>query len=139
MRWLSLLHALDVLQQRIDGHRASRRNASARNPSRLRANRSRAALSSWPSERNQACGGITEPVPERLEVGLAADKGGRSEGQRHADEFVHRCVVGRCARAPNERVTCRTGQVECCGERTHGFDVRAPSFPALQRADAMYR
>ena len=42
-------------------------------------------------------------------------------------------------RARQERVTPRTGQVKRRGQRADGFDVRSPSFPALQRAHGMRR
>jgi hypothetical protein len=41
--------------------------------------------------------------------------------------------------ARKERVTGRTAQIESRGECAYGLDVRSPSFPALQRADAMNR
>ena len=82
-------------------------------------------------------GGISEPVPQRLQVSLAADQGGRRKGQRHPDEFIHCCVVSRCPRAANKRVTGCTRQVECSRQRAHGLDVRPASLPALQRAHAM--
>jgi hypothetical protein len=41
--------------------------------------------------------------------------------------------------ARKERVTGRTAQVESRGQCAHGLDVRSPSFPAFQRADAMNR
>ena len=48
------------------------------------------------------------------------------------------CVAGR-PRAPQQRVTSRTRQVECRGQRAHGLDLRPPSFSALERAYAMNR
>jgi len=64
-------------------------------------------------------------------------KGGK-ERQRDADERIDCRVAGRCPRAANKRVTSRTRQVECCRECAHSFDVRAPSLPAFECADAMH-
>ena len=47
--------------------------------------------------------------------------------------------MSRRPRARQERVTGRTSQVECRGQRAHGLDVGPPSFPALQRAHGMDR
>ncbi len=56
--------------------------------------------SSWTGERNQAYGGVCEPVPQRLQVSIAAQQGGNSEGQRDGAEFIERRVVSGCPRAP---------------------------------------
>ena len=95
--------------------------------------------SSRPGERDEACGGIGEPLPQRLHVGLAAEQGRQSQGQRDGARFIDRCVVSRCPRAAEKRVTGRTRQVERRGQRAHGLDMRPPSLPALQRAHGMDR
>jgi hypothetical protein len=92
---------------------------------------------SWPDERDQACRGISEPVPQRLHITIAADKDRQRQGQRDATQFIDRRVVSRCSRASQEPVTGRTGQIKRRGQRAHGLDVRPPTFPALQRADGM--
>ena len=95
--------------------------------------------SSWSDERDEACGGISEPVPQRLHVSIAAEKGRQRQGQRDAAQFIDRRGVSRCPRARQERVTGRTGQVKRRGQRAHGLDMGPPSFPALQRAHGMDR
>ena len=45
--------------------------------------------SSWSDQRDEARGGIREPVPQRLHVGVAAEKRRRSQGQRGVDS-AHR-------------------------------------------------
>ena len=94
---------------------------------------------SRPDERDEACGGISEPVPQRLHVGIAAEKGRQSQGQRDAAQFIDRRVVSRVPARSQERVTGRTSQVERRGQRAHGLDMGPPSFPALQRAHGMDR
>ena len=83
--------------------------------------------------------GIGEPAPQRLHVGIAAEKGRQGQRQRDAAQFIDRRVVSRRPRARKERVTGRTGQVESRGQRTHGLDMGPPPFPALQRAHGMDR
>ena len=95
--------------------------------------------SSWPRECDEACVGIGEPEAQRLHVSIATEKDRQSQGQRDAAQFIDRRVLRRRPRARKERVTGRTGQVECRGQRAHGLDVRPPSFPALQRAHGMDR
>ena len=95
--------------------------------------------SSWSRERDEACGGISEPVPQRLHVSIAAEKDRQRRGQRGAAQFIDRRVGSRRARARKQRVTGRTSQVECRGQRAHGFDMGPPAFPALQRAHGMDR
>ena len=95
--------------------------------------------SSWPDERDEACGGIGEPLAQRLHVRIAAEKDRQSHGQRDAAQFIDRRGLSRRARASKERVTGRTGQVERRGQRAHGLDMRPPAFPALQRAHGMDR
>ena len=46
--------------------------------------------SSRPDERNEACGGIGQPVPQRLHVGIAAEKGRQRQWQRDATQLVDR-------------------------------------------------
>ena len=87
----------------------------------------------------EARGGIREPVPQRLHVGVAAEKGGQGQGQRGAAEFIDSRVFHGRPRASNERVTDRTGQVKRRRQRAHGLDMGPASFPALQRADRMNR
>ena len=84
-------------------------------------------------------GRISEPVPQRLHVGIAAKKGRQRQRQRRR-RSVHRppCRERR-PRASEERVTGRTGQVKRRGQRAHGLDMGPPSFPALQRAHGMDR
>jgi len=78
-------------------------------------------------------------VPQRLQVGIAAEKGRERQGERDATELSDRRVVSRRPRAPNERVTGRTSQVQCPAQRAHGLDMGPASFPALQRAHGMNR
>jgi hypothetical protein len=74
-----------------------------------------------------------------MHVSVAAEKDRKSQRQRGAVQFIDRRVLRRCPRAPQERVTGRASQVECCGQRAHGLDMGPPSFPALQRAHGMDR
>jgi hypothetical protein len=99
----------------------------------------RLAGSSRPGERDETCSGIREPRAQRLHFTVAAQKRGESQGQRHAAQFIARCVVISRARARNESVTGRTGQVECSRQRPHGLDMRSTSLPTLQRAHRMNR
>ena len=97
------------------------------------------ADSSRADERDEACGGIGEPVPQRLHVSIAPEKGRQRQGQRDAAQFIDRRVVSRCPRARKERVTGRARQVKRRGERAHGLDMGPTSFAALQRAHGMDR
>ena len=72
-----------------------------------------------------------------MQVSIAAEQRGEGDRQRYAYEFIGRCVVSRCPRAPQECIARCTRQIECRGERAHGFDMRSPSFPALEGTDAM--
>ena len=95
--------------------------------------------SSWPYERDQTYGGISEPVPQCLQVSITAEKSRQRKGQRDATEFID-CRVRQ--QAPAHSVAARHEsyrQVKSRGQRPHGFDMGPPSFPALQSADAMHR
>ena len=83
--------------------------------------------------------GSASQLPQRLHVGIAAEKGRQSQGQRDAAQFIDRRVVSGRPRAPDERVTGRARQVKRRGQRAHGLDMGPPSFPALQRAHGMDR
>jgi hypothetical protein len=76
---------------------------------------------------------------QRLQFTVAAQKRRESQGQRHAAQFIARGVVIRRARARNESVTGRTGQVECRQQRPHGLDMRSTALPTLQRAHRVNR
>ena len=78
-------------------------------------------------------------MPKRLHVSLAAEQRRQRQRQRDAAQFIDRGVVSRCPRALEERVTGRTGQVECRRQRAHGVDVGPSPLPALQRAHGMNR
>ncbi len=95
--------------------------------------------SSWSRERDEACGGISEPVMQRLQVRIAAEKDRQRRGQRSAAQFIDRRVGSRRARARKQRVTGGTIQIEGRGQRAHRFDVRPAAFPPLQRADGVDR
>ena len=94
---------------------------------------------SWPDERDEACGGISEPASKRLHVLIAAHKDGQRQGQRDAAQFIDGRGVSRCARAREKRVTSCTGQIKSRGQRAHGLDMGPPSFPALQGAHGVDR
>jgi hypothetical protein len=89
------------------------------------------------NQRDQACGGISEPVPQRLHVCITAENGGQRQGQRDAGQFIDRRGLSRRPRAREERVTGRTGQVKSRGQRAHGLDMGPASLPALERAHGM--
>ena len=76
-------------------------------------------------------------MTKRLHVSIAAEKSGKSRGQRDADQLIDHGVASRCPSARKERVTSHTSQIERRGQRAHGFDMGPPSFPALQRAHRM--
>ena len=97
------------------------------------------AGSSGPGERDEACGGIREPVPQRLHVSLAAEKDRQRQGQRDVAQLIDRRRGRSGPRARQEPVTGRTSQIECRRQRAHGLDMGPPSFPALQRAHRMDR
>ena len=92
---------------------------------------------SRPDERDETCSGIGEPVAVAPHVGVAAEKGRERQGQGDVTQFIDCRGVSGSPRARKQRVTGRTAQVKSRGQRAHGLDVRPPSFPALQRADAM--
>ena len=62
--------------------------------------------SSRPGERDEACGGISQPVPQRLHVGIAAEQGREGQGQRDAAQFIDR---GGRERAPARSQGARHG------------------------------
>jgi hypothetical protein len=54
-------------------------------------------------------------------------------------QFIDRRRLSGSPGAGQERRTGRALQVKSRGQCTHGLDMRPPSFPAFQRADAMNR
>jgi hypothetical protein len=93
--------------------------------------------SSWSRERDEARIRISEPEAQRLHVSIATEKHREGQGQRGAAHVVEQRVLRRRTRARKERITSRTGQIERCAERAHGFGVRPPSLPTLERAHSM--
>ena len=84
--------------------------------------------------------GSASQLPQRLHVGIAAEKDRQSQGQRDAAQFIDRRVRAQApARSPTSASRVATRQVECRGQRAHGLDMGPPSFPALQRAHGMDR
>ena len=82
---------------------------------------------------------IREPPPQYFHLSFAADQDRHRHGERDAGQLVDVRVWSRWSRAPEKRVTGRTGQVECGRQRAYGFDMRPPPFAALQRAHGMDR
>jgi hypothetical protein len=76
-------------------HTAARRGSRSRELQR----QTGLAGSSWPGERDQSCGGIREPVPQRLHVSLAAEQGRQRQRQRDVAQLIDRRRVGGGARA----------------------------------------
>jgi len=63
----------------------------------------------------------------------------RRERQRHAAQFLDRRGLRRCPRTRQERVTGRTGQVKCRGQREHSLAMGTASFAAFERTDRVHR
>jgi hypothetical protein len=87
-------------------------------------------------ERDQPCDRIGEPLPQRVEVRLAADKGGRRHGQRDGGEFVDGSGLIRQTGGFKEGVTRRPCPIERCGQRPT-VRLRAPADAPLDGAHGM--
>ena len=94
---------------------------------------------SWSDQRDEACGGIREPVSQYLHVGLAPEQHRRSQGQRGVTQLIDGRTVSRRSRACDQRVTGRCRQVKCRGQRAHGLDMGPSSFTAFERAHGVDR
>ena len=56
--------------------------------------------SSWPGERDETCGGIREPQPQRLQVSIAAEQAVRARGSETPRSSSTAARGSRCPRAP---------------------------------------
>ncbi len=108
---------------------------------RARDLQSQAGLSdtSWSDQRDEACGGIREPVSQYLHVGLAPEQHRRSQGQRGVTQLIDGRLVSRRSRARDQRVTGRCRQVKCRRQRAYGLDMGPSSFTAFERANGVDR
>ncbi len=92
------------------------------------------------AERNEAGSRIDQPLPQHLQVGIAAEKDRQRQRQRDVTQLVDggRGLSGN-PRARKEGVAGRAAQIERRGQRANCFDMRTASFPALERAHGMDR
>src|SRR5690606_20498699 len=86
---------------------------------------------------NQSHGRIGKPLLQKFDIALATEQRGWRKGQRPRTRSVECRIGSESPRAGDQRVTGLTLQIERRRERTHGLNVRPPSFAALQRADCL--
>jgi hypothetical protein len=94
--------------------------------------------SSWPSERDEAGGRVGKPLPERLQLSIAAEQARERQWHRDVGQFIDCRIVNRRPCAPYKGVARRTSQVKGRGQGAHGVDVGSPPLPSLQRAHRMH-
>jgi hypothetical protein len=94
---------------------------------------------SWSDQRDEACGGIREPLSQYLHVGFAPEQRRRSQGQRRVTQLIDGRMVSGRSRTGDERVTGCCRQIERSRQRPHGLHVGPSSFTAFERANGVDR
>jgi hypothetical protein len=99
----------------------------------------RLAGSARPGECNEASGAIRQPLPERFEIVLAADKRRRRQWQRETPELIEVRSRRRRPGGRQKTIPGGTGQVQRGRQRLHRVHLRPPPLPTLQRAHGVDR